>query len=284
MNKFIFSYFTILMFFISPVEAQTYTPTTLINKMVEAVSKMNTYQFTMVTKERNLDNSFHDGKSFNKVTVNPYCVYMKILAAHNYGTEIIYNAPKYGKEAVVNAGKFIPDLKLDPFGALIRKDQHHTVLEGGFKYCMDLLNSIKTKMGENFDDMSKIETDILFNARLCYRLTLVDNSFTYVNYTMKENETLYALSMQKKISEFLIVYHNKNVSDFNDADAGKVIQIPTSFAKRAIIYIDKVSLHPIGIEMYDEIGLFEKYEFQNVIYNPAFAADEFTKDYDGYGF
>lgn len=284
MNKFIFLFLSVLMFCISPLSAQTLTPTALINKMVEAVGKMNTYQFTMITKERNLDNSFHYGNSFNKVTVNPYCVYMKILAPHNYGTEIIYNAPKYGKEAVVNAGKFIPDIKLDPFGAMIRKDQHHTVLEGGFKYCMDLLYSIKTKMGDNFDDMSKMETDILFNTRLCYRLTLTDNSFSYVNYTLKEKETLYALSMQKKISEFLIVYHNKNVSDFNDVEAGKVIQIPTSFAKRAIIYIDKISLHPIGIEMYDEIGLFEKYEFQNVIYNPSFASNEFTKDFDGYGF
>ena len=283
MNKFIISCLTILLYVTSPITAQSLTPTMLINKMVEAVSKINTYQFTMVTKERNLDNTYHNGNSFNKVNVNPYSVYMKILATHNYGTEIIYNQPKYGNDVVVNAGKFIPNLKLDPFGSIIRKDQHHTVLEGGFKYSMDLLNSIKTKMGESFDDMSKIETDILFNTRLCYRLTLVDNSFTYVNYTMKEKETLYALSIQKKISEFLIVYHNKNVDDYNDVEAGKVIQIPTSFAKRAIIYVDKITLHPIGIEMYDEIGLFEKYEFQNVIYNPSFTANEFTKDFDGYG-
>lgn len=284
MNKFIFSFLSVLMICISPLAAQTLTPTALINKMVEAVGKMNTYQFTIVTKERNLDNSFHYGNSFNKVNVNPYSVYMKILATHNYGTEIIYNRPKYGNEVVVNAGKFIPNLKLDPFGSIIRKEQHHTVLEGGFKYSMDLLNSIKTKMGASFDDMSKIESDILFNSRLCYRLTLTDNSFSYVNYTLKEKETLYGLSMQKKISEFLIVYHNKNVSDFNDVEAGKVIQIPTSFAKRAVIYVDKITLHPIGIEMYDETGLFEKYEFQNVVYNPSFASNEFTKDFDGYGF
>ncbi len=284
MKKLIFSFLTSLIYFTNPLSAQVLTPTMLINKMVEAVSKMNTYQFTMVTKERNLDNTYHNGNSFNKVTVSPYCVYMKILAARNNGTEIIYNAPKYGKEAVVNVGKFIPDLKLDPFGSIIRKDQHHTVLEGGFRYCMDLLNSIKIKMGDSFDDMSKMETDILFNTRLCYRLTLTDNSFSYVNYSLKEKETLYALSMQKKISEFLIVYHNKNVSDFNDVEAGKVIQIPSSFAKRAIIYVDKISFHPIGIEMYDEIGLFEKYEFQNVVYNPVFAPNEFTKDFDGYGF
>ncbi len=268
----------------SSLFSQAITGSALINKMVEAVAKVKSYQFTMVTKERKLDNTYHYGKSLNKVMVNPYSVYMKILAEKNNGVEVLYNPAKYGKVSVLNAGKFIPDMKLDPLGGMMRKDQHHTIIEGGFRYSVDLLNSIKNQLGANFDVMAKVESDILFNDRLCYRMTLNDDDFGYVKYVLKDKESLYSLANQKKISEFLIVYHNKNVSDYSDFEAGKVIEIPTAFAKKAIIYIDKISLHAIGIEMYDEIGLFEKYEFQEVKYNPAFAIDEFTKEFKGYGF
>lgn len=277
-------FFIFLSVFYFSTYGQAITASSLINKVVEAVAKVKSYQFTMVTKERKLDNSFHYGKSSNKILVSPYCVYMKIIAEKNNGTEILYNPSKYGKVAVLNAGKFIPDMKLDPFGGILRKDQHHTVLEGGFRYSVDLLYSIKSQLGERFDELAKVESDIMFSDRLCYRISLNYDAFSYEKYVLKDKESLYSLSMQKKISEFLIIYHNKNVSDYSDVQTGKVIEIPNAFAKKAFIYVDKISFHPIGIEMYDEIGMFEKYEFQGVKYNPVFTADEFTKEYDGYGF
>ena len=50
--------------------------------------------------------------------------------------------------------------------------------------------------------MAKVESDILFNDRLCYRMTLNDDDFGYVKYVLKDKESLYSLANQKKISEF----------------------------------------------------------------------------------
>ena len=69
----------------SSLFSQAITGSALINKMVEAVAKVKSYQYTKVTKERKLDNTYHYGKSLNKVMVNPYSVYMKILAEKNNG-------------------------------------------------------------------------------------------------------------------------------------------------------------------------------------------------------
>ena len=51
-----------------------------------------------------------------------------------------------------------------------------------------------------------------------------------------------------------------------------------------ILYIDKKTFIPIKVMVYDELGLFEEYEFYNLKINTAFENDEFTKGFKEYGF
>ena len=56
------------------------------------------------------------------------------------------------------------------------------------------------------------------------------------------------------------------------------------YSNKAIMYIDKKTFIPVNLKVYDELGLFEAYEFYNMKINVAFAPDEFTKNFKGYGF
>ncbi len=279
------SLFTLFLFVLSPVVEAQMTASTLIKLMSDATSKTMNYEYTMVTSERLMSGKgYHNGKSFNRIQMPNFNIYMKILASPNEGTEILFNKSKYGNTCVVNAGKLIPNLNLSPFGKIMRKDQHHTVYESGFKYSVDLLKFVNTKMGNDaFNKFAKIESDITFSGRKCYRITMEDANFKYEKYTVKAGETLYSIANAKKVSEYLIVYHNK-LGSYEASIEGKTIEIPSSFAKKAIIYVDKLTNHPIGIEMQDEQGMFEKYEFTNVVYDAKFDSNEFTKDCKLYGF
>lgn len=257
----------------------------LIKLMSDATGKAYNYEYTMITSERLLSGKgFHNGKSFNRLQMPNFNIYMKILASPNAGTEIIFNKSKYGSDCVVNAGKLIPNLNLNPFGRILRKDQHHTIYESGFKYSVDLLRSVNAKLGNDaFNKFATVESDILYSGRKCFRMTMEDINFKYEKYTVKSGETMYSIAATKKVSEFLIAARNK-FSSYDVDIEGRTIEIPSSFAKKAIIYIDKETYHPLGIEMQDEVGIFEKYEFSNVTYDAKYAANEFTKDCSTYGF
>ncbi|MCE9540141.1 MAG: DUF1571 domain-containing protein, partial [Bacteroidetes bacterium] len=55
-------------------------------------------------------------------------------------------------------------------------------------------------------------------------------------------------------------------------------------ASKVILFIDKKTFMPINIKIYDEEGLYEAYEFYNVIINKPFDQDEFSKNFKGYKF
>jgi hypothetical protein len=278
--------FTLLLIILNSYDAKCQmTASSLIKLMSDATSKNINYEYTMNTSERLISGKgYHYGKSFCKIQMPDFKIYMKILASPNEGTEIIFNQAKYGKACIVNAGKLIPNLSLSPFGKILRKDQHHTFYESGFKYSVDLLKYVNAKMGNDaFNKFAKIESDIMYSGKMCYRLTLIDDNFKYEKYVVKAGETMYSIANLKKVSEFLILQRNK-FNSYETNIEGKTIEIPSSFAKKAIIYVDKITYHPLGIEMNDEIGMFEKYEFTNVNYTAKFEANEFTKDCSKYGF
>lgn len=51
-----------------------------------------------------------------------------------------------------------------------------------------------------------------------------------------------------------------------------------------MVYIDKQNYFPIYQEMWDNKGVFEKYEFKDLKVNPNYAADEFSSGFSGYNF
>jgi outer membrane lipoprotein-sorting protein len=169
-------------------------------------------------------------------------------------------------------------------GTNMRKNQHHTIFESGFAYGIGILMRSKTAAGAKFDESVVVDANASTNGRACYKLTVTDKNFHYYSYTAQAGETTYKLANSKNICEYLIVEKNSFIKDYSTSIAGKVLSIPSGYAPKTIIYIDKQNLLPISLEMDDEKGLLEKYEFLDIKINPTFSAEEFTKDYDDYGF
>ena len=56
------------------------------------------------------------------------------------------------------------------------------------------------------------------------------------------------------------------------------------YAKKSVVYIDRINYLPLKQEMYDDKGLFEKYEFLNLKINPTIYEEEFTEGFKDYNF
>jgi outer membrane lipoprotein-sorting protein len=74
------------------------------------------------------------------------------------------------------------------------------------------------------------------------------------------------------------------VKGMDDDLGGKTLKVPSSYAKKSVLYIQKDTKIPVYQEMSDDKGLFEKYEYRDVVVNPKFADDEFTTSFSDYRF
>lgn len=260
----------------------------IINTMLTDIKKVKTLKFTMKSWERLEDGRKQYNEVDAKVGENPFRLYLLSKAEPNEGVEVIYNPPVYGDKAKINPGGWLPNVSLDPYGSKMRKDQHHTIMSTGFNMLHSIISRAISRQEKEapgqFETYFKYDGDVTWNGRNCYKITITDPNFKFVDYTVKAGESVQSLQNRDAICGYLILDRNADVDDFDDLKEGMVIKKPTSYAKTTVLYIDKQHNMPIVQIMSDDKGEFERYEFHNLQFNPAIKDIEFTKDFDGYGF
>lgn len=260
---------------------QAQTAESVVNQMLSALDAGKTYEYTMVQEER-IDGKIHGNKIFTKIQETPKKVFIDNVEGANEGVQVLYVSGERDNKALVNK---MFGIKLSPFNSLIRKNQHHTILESGFGLLIGSIRDAKKRsQAQNaFDQVFQLAGSVTFDGKSCYKLILTDPTFTYESYTIQDGESLYSIAMKKKVCEQLIVEKN-GLGGFGSGKSGQTIQIPSSYAKKTILYIDKSNMHPIYQEMYDEKGMFEKYTFYDLKVNPSFTSKDFSEDNSAYDF
>jgi len=273
-----------------PKNALSSAPTSrdVITGMLGAIDKTRTLQYTFKSYER-----LKDGKTFYtememKVQVSPVKVYGFTKSDPNKGVEVLYVTGKWENKALVNPGKWLPNVKLSPYGDRMRENQHHTILDSGFGLLADIIRNAMSKAdtekpGE-FNSIFQYEGDITWEGRACYKISINDPTFAYVDYTVQPGDNIDNIARRKFICGYLIIEKNPSVKDWESLKPGMKIKIPSSYAKKTILYIDKRNYLPVVQIMHDEAGQFEKYEFHNLKVNPVFKDNEFTPEFEGYDF
>lgn len=259
------------------------SPADIVRQMSASIEKINSLKFKMKKKER-VNGKILTGEQDVKFVRNPKKIYTKVIAP-NKGVEVLYVEGKNKNYAYVNPNAFpYITLSLDPYGSIMRKNNHHTVHEVGFDYINDIVTHIKEKSGSNFDKYFKYIGDTVFNNRKCFKLLIDYIPFAYVDYTVKPGEDLKDIAYKLFVSDYMILSINKDIDDYDDVEAGQVIKVPNAYSRKTYLYIDQQTFLPIVQIMYDDKGLFAQYEFYDLEINPVIPDEEFSKDYKGYDF
>lgn len=89
----------------------------------------------------------------------------------------------------------------------------------------------------------------------------------------KPGETsIWAIGKKLAISEYKI----KELNDIgDDVKPGQKIKIPSAYAKKTTLYIDKSNYLPIYHKMEDEKGVYEVFEFKDLKLGVNFTATDF---------
>ena len=269
------------------IDKEAITSQLIIEKMLKELGSYKGVQFKMHSIERLKDNDrLKSNDMFSKLQVQPHCIYSKVLSGENAGTELLFAEGERKNKVLVNAGKFIPNLDFSPFGSTLAKNQHHTLLCTGFGTIYNILSDAYKKAiaMKKFETIFKYEGEVIWNNVRCYKMVVTDQNFSITNYKAKSGETVLSISKKLLIPEYSVLELNNGIKYFDEDLGNRQLKVPSSYAKTTILYINQKNFYPIFQQIFDNKGLFEQYEFSQLVVNPLFKSNEFSSNYKEYGF
>jgi hypothetical protein len=236
------------------------------------------------SKTERIDGVMIENQSEIKVQRKPYKLYLKEIYP-NTGVEVLYPHPADETKALINPNGFPwMNLKLDPNGELMRKDQHHTILEGGYDYVVSIMDYYFYKYRENLDELIVNEGSQMVDGRMCNVVSITNADFGYHKYIVKKGESLSSIALKNRLNEYMIAQNNDGLGLLKGISEGQELLLSSDYCQRMILYIDQDRQIPLKMEVYDDKGIFERYEFLGVKINPDFTTAEFTMSHDAYNF
>lgn len=255
----------------------------IFNKMIESSKKVNTLTFSTIVKER-FDGKMYLQKAFLKVRHSPFQIYYR----QDYplaGIEILYSQGKNENKAYVKPAQFPwVNMNLDPLNSQLRVKQHQTLFNPGFAYFIKVLEHSAKKYQDSLEKVIDYKGVVKWDNKEYYQINLRNPDYKLTKHTVKAGETVDKVAANYHVNSYKILELNQGVKDYNDLNEGQVIILPNSHAKQMNIWVDKEKYIPMKLEVYDEKGIFEVYEFYNMKININFATDEFSASFKDYNF
>jgi outer membrane lipoprotein-sorting protein len=258
-------------------------PKDYLTKMITAMDNVKTAKYNLHKVER-VGKKTVESEIIVKLSTNPSCVYIYSVSP-NPGAEVLWVKGQNNDKVKVSPNKF-PFITLDmnTSNTLLRQDQHHTTPDIGFAFLSNVLKDYISKIGENFYKNVSYEGLIDWKGKQYYKIVIDNVGYGYTIYSIKRGESITNIAAKLGVSDYMIMTLNPNLADYNDARPGQKIKVPTAYAKKIVLYLDKLNYLPMGQYIYDDKGLFEQYELSSFILNPVISPAEFTPKYPGYKF
>lgn len=266
--------------FLAGKKNETNPTVKILASMYDSISNVRTIRMKVSAIER-VEKRYLSARSEIKVLVKPRKVYFINRARK---LEILYDSQVDPDKALVRYNVFpqVP-LMLDPKGALMRKNQHYTLHELGFEF---IGKSIALTISKDKDAISNFKYHGITtkNGEPCYMLEYENSNYGFIDYRVGEKETVTSIALRLCVNDYLLRYRNDLLNDFGFLKKGRMLKVPNLFCKRAVIYINQRLMLPVSISLYDDKGLFECYDFTNVVINKPFSSSEFSRENPDYGF
>jgi hypothetical protein len=252
-------------------------PLKIILGMLDSIKKIKSYQFDLKALERVEKGEYMDAESTIKLNVSPKALYFR---NEKKKISVMYVAGANDNKALVKARLLLGGtVSLDPMGSMMRKNQHYTIHELGFDYFARTITFALLKDKEHIADNLKFTGKKTVGGKSCIGMLFEDPDFHYIDYVTGKNESVSSLAVKFNVAEYQIRLKNELNSFYGALKEGKKLKIPSNYCKRINMYIDEATLLPVVITIYDEVGLYESYEYINVKTNLKFTSEDFGKFY-----
>ncbi len=249
--------------------------------MMDSVKNLRSIRFNMKSLER-VETGYEESNTKVKLQINSRKVYLKNPTVK---LELLYNSDNNKVKCLVKPHVFpYFTLSLDPRGNLMRKNQHFTIHEIGFDFTVKTiaiaLSKEKNQIAKHLSLLGKVEK----NGMTCYLIVYENQAFSYFDHIVGDKETAESISHKYIVNEYMVRTKNKLFDDYSYLKKGTIVKIPNFYCKKGIFYVDEKSMLPVSITIFDEVGVFESYEYTNLEINKPIPAAEFERNFKGYNF
>lgn len=247
----------------------------LMKNMIDYSRHINTLEFTMKTRER-MDGVMVDRSGFFRIQRQPVFRVFYERGFPDKGAVVLYNAVADSQRITVKPNTFPwVSVTLDRNDWLVRKGGHHTVDQAGFDYTLDILDFILQKYGKGSCDFIRFGMQSITGDVSCRNVELDNPHFKWIDYTLQEDENVTLLAARLRLSDYMILRRNPQFDKFSNIHPGMTIKIPTDYAQRMVVCVDDKTGLPAFIQIFDDQGLFEEYEFVGMKINPELTDNDF---------
>lgn len=252
----------------------------ILSQMYDSIKNIKTLRQKVIAIER-LEDTFNTSRSEIKILNQPKKIY---FINRFKKLEVLYDSEVSSQKALVKPHIFpYLTLNLDPRGNLMRKNQHYTIHELGYDF---IGKSIALTLNKDKNGMSNFSYKgiVQKNGFKCHLLEYENKNYGYVDYTVKEKETASSIAYHLCVNDYLLRHKNNLLNEFGYLKKGTVLKVPNLYSKKAVIFIDEKLMLPVSLSLFDDKGLFECYEYTEIIINKPFLEGEFERNYKDYNF
>ncbi len=228
-----------------------------IPKVMTAMGNAKTMTYHFFAQERMHDGKYSKSDVDFKVIANPLKVYA--YAHLPQSAQLIFEGA-VSKDVKVKKGL---KLNLNPTNSLLMKGVHNPITRAGFAQIKKILEtSMSQRKGEDLASYVKVLGSVSYDGKDCWKIEINDADYKIIDYTVAAGETnVWQIGKKLAVSEYKIKELN-NIDD--EVKPGQKIKIPSSYAKKTTLFIDKTTYLPIYHKMEDEKGIYEIYEFKDL--------------------
>jgi len=261
----------------APALADKVTTEQVVSRLTLAIENLKTLRCSINAKER-IGSGYQLNQTALKLAYNPQRVYLR----NKKGIEVLWITGQNDGDAWVYPNSFpYVTLNLDPNGTLMRRNQHHSVLDAGYGVVADIIHGSPLRQDHNFEHSFRYTGDTVVQNRPCYILTSDYPQFHYVTYKAVKGDTPARVADRFGCGEFRVLERNGLTVGQAIAE-GKTLQVPNAYGRHTVLCVDQKLMLPLIVRVADDKGLFEQFIFSDVIVNQPIGQEEFTKDYKGY--
>lgn len=244
--------------------------------MIDSIRKVKNANYHMKALER-IDGKFLIAESNILMQVKPRQLYFR---NDEKKLSVLYKEGENKNEALVKAKQLLnTTLSLDPYGPIMRRNQHYTIFDIGFEF----VGSVMARA--LLSDKSQIDQNIEYLGRKkwaeydCYIMKYEDPNFHYYDYVVKKGESVSALALKFNVSDYVIRKKNNLNSYYGKIKTGTKVVIPSNYVKKVIMYIDEKTMLPVNVITFDEEGIYESYELTRLRINRKLGPEDFKQFY-----
>ncbi|MCB9234099.1 MAG: DUF1571 domain-containing protein [Bacteroidia bacterium] len=254
----------------------------VVNQMFTKTKGVNSMSYVMTKRER-MFGEITNSKSLIKVTQHPYQAYLKRLDGDG-GVEVLYREGWNSNKMLINPNGFPwVNVSFPPLSDRVRKGNHHTILDNGYRRMVGYLENQLASLEGEFEQVSQIEEVVTGKGIPCWKVVINNPYYAILSHNTKEGETVQSVADKYGVNAYRLLELN-GWDAYDDMRPNQTIQVPSHYCKKAILHINKDNFLPEAIEIHDDKGFYEAYDYEQVKINPGFTELDFSDENPAYGF